>query len=168
MNSASGSNRITVAFMFVGLFLAIWLTGCQSFVQRDVGKIVPEFNQVAIPSQGTSPHTFKTNDMTVAYQCRRAGNKLKIWGSGKIRVEDIKELTFHLYFLDAQGRVISVHNFYSSADQEDYDILKYNVPVFQRDLTIPDGAVAFALGYDGTTVPSRALTGRSFSHFPFA
>ena len=167
MNSTSGSNRRTVAFMVVGLFLAVWLTGCQSFAQRDVGKIVPEFNRVAIPSQGTSSHTFKTNDMTVEYQCRRAGNKFKIWGSGKLRFEDLHELIFHLYFLDAQGRVINVHNFYSFADQEDFDVLKYDVPVFQRDLTIPAGAVAFALGYDGTTVASQALTGRSFSYFPF-
>jgi len=167
MHSTSGSTRRTVTLLFAGLFLVIWLAGCQSIVQRDVGKTVPEFNRVAIPSQGTTSHTFKTNDMTVAYQCRRAGHKLKVWGSGKLRFEDLSELIFHLYFLDAQGRVINVHNFYSFADQEDFDVLRYNMPVFQRDLTIPSGAVAFALGYNGTTVNSQESAGRSFSHYPF-
>lgn len=167
MYSTSGSTRRTVALLFAGLFLVVWLTGCQSIAQRDVGKIVPEFNRVAIPSQGTSSHIFKTSDMTLTYKCRRAGNKLKVWGSGKLRFEDLDELIFHLYFLDAQGRVISTHNFYSFADQEDFDVLKYNIPVFQRDLTIPAGAVAFALGYDGTTVQSHTTTGRSFSYYPF-
>jgi hypothetical protein len=168
MNSTSRIRRRVVALMFGGLFLAIWLTGCQSLAQRDVGKIVPDFNRVAIPSQGTSSHTLKTDDMAITYQCRRAGDKLKVWGSGKLNFEDLDELVFHLYFLDAQGRVISTHNFYSFADQEDFDVLKYNVPVFQRDLTIPAGAVAFALGYDGTTVQSHTMTGRSFSYYPFS
>ena len=167
MNSTSGSNLRTVALLSVGLLLAVWLAGCQSLAQRDVGKIVPEFNRVAIPSQGTTSHTLNTNDMAINYQCRRAGNKLKIWGSGKLHFEDLNELIFHLYFLDAQGRVISVHNFYSFADHEDFDVLKYNLPVFQRDLTIPAGAVAFALGYQGTTVQTKIFPERTFSHYPF-
>ena len=165
--ATAGICRRRVALVFGGLFLAVWLAGCQSLAQRDVGQMVPDFNRVAIPSEGTSSHTINTSDMTVTYQCRRAGDKLKIWGSGKIRHETVNELVFQLYFLDAQGRVISVHDFYSFADQQDFDILKFTMPLFERDLTIPAGAVAFAIGYEGTTMGSKPEPEISFSHYPF-
>ena len=107
--------------VFTGIIAVSWLAGCQSLGQRDMGRLVPDFYRVAIPPSGeTSSNTLKTHDMTVRYQCRRAGNYLKIWGSGDIRYQTINELVFHLYFLDERGEVIGIHNFYSYLDHSDF------------------------------------------------
>jgi len=149
------------------LCVASWLTGCQSLGRRDMGKLVPDFYRVAIPGEGPSAHTLKTNDMTVQYQCRRAGDQLKVWGSGEIRFESIDELVFHLYFLDSRGEVISIKNFFSYADHSDFVELNFVERKFHRDFTIPAGAAAFAIGYDGRTFPAMDMPPISFSHYPF-
>jgi hypothetical protein len=132
-----------------------------------MGKLVPDFYRVAIPDEGTSSHTLKTKDMTVQYQCRRAGDQLKVWGSGEIRFESIDELTFHLYFLDSRGEVIGIKNFFSYADHSDFIELNFVKRNFHRDFTIPSGAVGFAIGYDGTTLRAIDMPPISFSHYPF-
>jgi len=153
--------------LIMGIFLASWLAGCQSLGQRDMGRLVPDYYRVAIPSDGSSSHTFKTNDMTVNYQCRRAGDYLKIWGSGDIRFESINELVFHLYFLDQRGEVIAIHNFYSYLDHSDFIDLNLAKRQIHRDFTIPTGAVAFAVGYDGVTGSMPEQGAISFSYDPF-
>ena len=168
MNVISTNRKAAVGMMLIGIILAAWLAGCQTFGQGDMGRLVPEANRVAIPSPGkTVAGVFQTKDMTINYQARRAGDKLKLWGGGKIHYEFIKELIFHLYFLDAQGRVIKIDNFYAFVDQDDFDILKFNVPAFNREFTIPPGAVAGAIGYDGTTIGSKPEPEMSFSYYPF-
>ena len=167
MKSIAARRMAKGAVMFSMIFAAAWLTGCQSLGQHDVGRMVPDSNRVAIPSTGTDSHTFETNDMTVQYQCRKVDYKLKIWGSGKIHFESVRELVFHVYFLDARGKVIGVRNFYSFVDEEDFEILKFNEPLFNCDLTIPAGAVAFAIGYDGQTGGDKDEDNIAFSHFPF-
>jgi hypothetical protein len=168
MKTISTNRKAAVGMMLMGIFMAAWLAGCQTFGQGDMGRMVPEANRVAIPSPGkTVAGVFKTNDMTIEYHARRADDKLKLWGGGKIHFESIRELVFHLYFLDAQGRVIKIDNFYAFVDQDDFDVLKFNVPTFNRDFTIPPGAVAGAIGYDGTTIGSRPENQISFSHYPF-
>jgi hypothetical protein len=133
-----------------------------------MGRLVPDFHRVAIPPSGeTSPKTFQTRDMTVQYQCRKAGDQLKVWGSGEIRYESINTLTFHLYFLDERGEVIEIHNFFSYADHSDFEILNLGKRNFHRDFTIPEGAVAFAIGYDGVTGRLPGEDAISFSFYPF-
>lgn len=151
----------------IGILAASWLAGCQSMGQRDMGRLVPDFNRVAIPGAGTSSQTLKTKEMTVHYQCRKAGDQLKVWGTGEIRYESISELIFHLYFLDGRGEVIEIHNFYSYADHSDFENLSLGKRNFHRDFTIPDGAVAFAVGYDGLTGRLPGEDAISFSHYPF-
>jgi len=164
----AGKSRAFFTVMFTGIFMAAWLAGCQSLGHRDMGKLVPDFHRVAIPpSGGTSSETFQTRDMTVQYQCRRAGDQLKVWGSGNIRFESINELVFHLYFLDDRGEVISIKNFYSYLDHNNFIELSVANRHFHRDFTIPVGAVAFALGYDGETGHTPGEPDISFSHTPF-
>jgi len=112
---------------------------------------VPDFYRVAIPETGTASKTFKTHDMTVRYQYRRSGDQLKIWGSGSIRYQSINELIFHLYFLNERGEVIGIYNFYSYLDHSDFIELTLEKRQIHRDFTVPQGAVAFAIGYDGET-----------------
>lgn len=105
--------------------------------------------------------------MTIVYQHRAAGNRLKVWGTSTVRFESINELVFHLYFLDERSTVISIHNFYSFLNHSNFIELIDNKRQFHRDFSIPEGAVAFALGYDGATALSREEAGITFSHFPF-
>jgi hypothetical protein len=133
-----------------------------------MGRLVPDFYRVAIPNNGeTASETFQTLDMTFKYQCRRAGNQMKIWGSGNIRFESIDELTFHLYFLDDRGEVISIKNFFSFLDHSDFVDFSAADRQVHRDFTIPAGAVAFAIGYDGNTGKVPGTFDISFSHYPF-
>ena len=110
--------------------------------QRDMGKYVPPGNRVA-------------------------GNRLKVWGASEIRFESINELVFHLYFLDERGEVINIHNFYSYLDHSDFIELTLEKRQIHRDFTIPPGAVAFAIGYDGETGRMPGEDAVSFSHNPF-
>jgi hypothetical protein len=155
------------AILAVGLIWVSILAGCQSMGQRDMGKYVPPGNRVAIKSGGPFDGRFETRDMTIAYQYRVAGNRLKVWGTSEIRFESINELVFHLYFLDERSTVISIHNFYSFLNHSDFIELMDNKRQFHRDFSIPEGAVAFAIGYDGETVRSQEEAGITFSHFPF-
>jgi hypothetical protein len=164
----AGKFRALFTVMFIGFFMASWLAGCQSWGQRNMGRLVPDFYRVAIPNNGeTASETFQTLDMTFKYQCRRAGNQMKIWGSGNIRFESIDELTFHLYFLDDRGEVISIKNFFSFLDHSDFVDFSAADRQVHRDFTIPAGAVAFAIGYDGNTGKVPGTFDISFSHYPF-
>ncbi len=156
-----------MAVLCTGIIWASCLAGCQSLGQRDVGRLVPDFYRVAIPSEGTASETFKTRDMTVHYQYRKAGDKLKIWGSGNIRYKSINELTFHLYFLDGRGEVIGIHNFFSFLDHSDFMELAVAKRQIHRDFTIPAGAAAFAIGYDGVTGRMPGENAIAFFHYPF-
>ena len=167
MRARAGISRITVATLFMGMMGMLWLMGCQSLAQRDMGRLVPDFYRVAIPDEGTAAKTFKTNDMTIDYQYRKAGDQLKIWGSGTIRYDSINELVFHLYFLDGRGEVIGIHNFYSFLDHSDFMDLNLEKRQVHRDFTIPAGAVAFAIGYDGETGRTPGHGVIVFSHNPF-
>jgi len=155
---------IVVLLAAVGI---LWLAGCQSMDQRDMGKFVPPGNRVAIEKGGPFDRRFETNDMTITYQYRVAGNRLKVWGTSEVRFESINELVFHLYFLDERDTVIGIHDFYSFLNHSDFMELKDNTRQFHRDFTVPEGAVAFALGYDGVTGRNQEADGISFSHFPF-
>jgi hypothetical protein len=132
-----------------------------------MGRLVPDFYRVAIPNEGIGSQTLKTNDMTVNYQYTKAGDQLKVWGSGEIRFESIKVLTFHLYFLDERGEVIHIDNFFSYVDHSDFVELDFGKRRFHRDFTIPDGAVAFAIGYDGETGRVPGSFEITFSYYPF-
>jgi hypothetical protein len=154
--------------VFTGIIAVSWLAGCQSLEQRDMGRLVPDFYRVALlPGGDTASNTLKTHDMIVRYQCRRAGDYLKIWGSGEIRYQTINELIFHLYFLDERGEVIGIHNFYSYLDHSDFNELTLEKRQIHRDFTVPPGAVAFAIGYDGETGRMPGEDAISFSHNPF-
>ena len=167
MTWKAGTSRIAFVLLFGGVFLAASLAGCQSFGRRDMGRLVPDFYRVAIPDGGTGSKTFKTPDMTVDYQYRRAGDQLKVWGSGDIRFESINELVFHLYFLDHRGEVIGIQDFFSYLDHTDFIDMSPGKRNFHRDFTIPSGAVAFALGYDGETGRLPGEDAISFSYYPF-
>jgi hypothetical protein len=162
------ANAKALATVITTLLLTVsWLTGCQSLGQRNMGRLVPDFYRVAIPDEGSASKTFKTHDMTIEYQYRKAGNQLKIWGSGTLRYDSINELVFHLYFLDERGAVIGIHNFYSFLDHSDFMELQVEKRQVHRDFTIPAGAVAFAIGYDGETYHTPGHGVISFSHNPF-
>ena len=64
MDLISTRPKTAVGVVLAGIFLTVWLAGCQSFPQRDMGKFVPDFNRVAIPSKGTGSQTLKTDDMS--------------------------------------------------------------------------------------------------------
>ena len=168
MTLKAGKYGAVFAAISTAIFFASWLAGCQSLGQRDMGRLVPDFHRVAIPPSGeTSSNTLKTHDMTVRYQSRKAGDQLKIWGSGTLRYDSINELIFHLYFLDERGAVIGIHNFYSFLDHSDFMELQVEKRQVHRDFTIPAGAVAFAIGYDGETYHTPGHGVISFSHNPF-
>jgi len=167
MSWKAGVLRITTAALCIGIVWTAWLAGCQSLGQRNMGRLVPDFYRVAIPDEGSASKTFKTRDMTIEYQYRKAGDQLKIWGSGTIRYDSINELIFHLYFLDERGAVIGIHNFYSFLDHSDFMELQVEKRQVHRDFTIPAGAVAFAIGYDGETGRTPGQGVISFSHNPF-
>ncbi len=63
--------------------------------------------------------------------------------------------------------MIGIHDFYSFLDHRNFIALKDNTRQFHRDFTVPEGAVAFALGYDGETGQNKEEDGISFYHFPF-
>ena len=143
------------------------LTGCQMQAQRDMGKMVPSGNQVAIKDGGPFDGRFQTKDMSVSYQYWKAGDQLKARGTTRIRYESIKQLIFHLYFLDGQGKVIDIKNFFSFLDDSDFINDPSGDRHFHRDFTIPAGAAAFAIGYDGETGESSEEDPITFSYFPF-
>ena len=149
------------------LALCTMLTGCQMMTQPDMGKFVPSGNQVAIKSGGPFDAQFQTDDMTVAYKYWNAGSQLKVRGTTKIRFESIKELVFHLYWLDEQGKVIDIKNFFSFLDDSNFIDFRSNDRQFHRDFTIPAGAKAFAIGYKGDTMASQDEEEITFSYFPF-
>ena len=158
---------ILVLLAVTGILLGTGLVGCQTMDQRDMGKFVPPGNRVAIKSGGPFEQRFQTNDMTIVYRYRTAGNQLKIWGTIEVRYGSIDELVSHLYFLDARSTVIDAHDFYSFLDHSNFLALKDNKRQFHRDFTVPEGAAAFALGYSGETAHNREEDGISFMHFPF-
>jgi len=145
----------------------VMLTACQTMAQRDLGKLVPSGNRVAIKNGGPFDERFQTEDMTVSYQYWQAGNQLKARGTTSIRYESIKELVFHLYWLDEQGKVIDIRNFYSFLDDSDFIDNPSGDRHFHRDFSIPAGAKAFAIGYDGETAHDRDQDAVTFSYFPF-
>lgn len=152
----------------IGLALSgLIMGGCQTMGQRDMGRYVDSANRVALDKGGPHSQTFQTADMKVTYQYKTAGNQLKVWGQGEIKYESIDELTFHLFFLDAQSKVISSHDFYSHLNHSDFTAIKSNTRQFHRDFTIPAGAQAFAIGYVGETMHSADQEDINFSHMPF-
>ena len=167
MDLISTRRKTAVGMVLAGIFLTAWLAGCQSFAQRDMGKFVPDFNRVAIPSKGADSQTLKTDDMSISYQYMRVGDQLKVWGSGEIRYESINQLVFHLYFLDERGEVINIDNFFSYVDHSDFVVSNFEKRHFHRDFTIPDGAVAFAIGYDGVTGRMPGAFAIPFMYYPF-
>jgi hypothetical protein len=153
MKSLHKSQGILLVIL-AGLTLSgLMLTGCQTMSQRDMGKWVAPENRVVIESDGPHSQTFRTPDMTLTYQYQTAGNRLKVWGRGDIRYESINELVFHLYFLDAKYEVISYHDFFSYLDHSDFAEEIASARQFHRDFNMPAGAHAFAIGYDGETMP---------------
>jgi len=149
------------------MLLIVGLAGCKTMDQRDMGKFVPPGNRVAIERGGPFEQRFQTNDMTIVYQYQTTGNRLKVWGTIDVRYESINELVYHLYFLDERYTVIGIHDFYSFLNHSDFMKFKDNTRQFHRDFTVPEGAVAFALGYGGETVQNKEADGISFYHFPF-
>ena len=63
--------------------------------------------------------------------------------------------------------MISIHDFYSYLNHSEFIELVDNKRQFHRDFSIPEGAVVFALGYDGETGRSQEASAISFSHYPF-
>ena len=160
--------RAIILGMGILLFGAyLMLAGCQTMQQRDMGKLVPYGNRVAIKSGGPFEQRFQTNDMNVSYQYRTAGNQLKVWGTTSLRYESLDVLVFHLYFLDEKGAVIEIHNFFSFLDHSDFVLERASNRQFHRDFTVPAGAVAYAIGYDGKTGHDKDEDAITFSHYPF-
>jgi hypothetical protein len=151
----------------VGLLMAaLSLAGCQTTGQKDIGRQVPSGDRVVLQGGGPYARTLQTYDMTINYQYQTAGNKLKVWGTTAIKYESINELTFHLYFLDDQGRVIAIHDFYSYSDHSDFGNLKSSERQYHRDFTIPADADSFAIGYDGQTEHTADQRKFDFSYSP--
>jgi hypothetical protein len=151
------------------LLVVVGLMGvsCASINQRDMGKLVPPGNRVAIKDGGPFDERFQTNDMSVTYQYWKAGHQLKARGTTHIEYESINQLVFHLYWLDEQGKVIDIKNFFSFLDDSDFVNFKASDRHFHRDFTIPAGATAFAIGYDGETGMDKDVGAITFSYFPF-
>jgi hypothetical protein len=143
------------------------LVGCQMIAQPDMGKMVPSGNRVAIKSGGPFDEQFQTEDMTVTYKYWTASKQLKVRGTTRIRFQSIDELVFHLYWLDEQGKVIDIKNFFSFLDDSDFIKFRSSDRQFHRDFTIPAGAKAFAIGYKGDTMASQDEDQVTFSYFPF-
>jgi hypothetical protein len=135
--------------------------------QSEIGRQVPSGNRVVVQEGGPHDQTFQTADMTIRYQYWTAGNQLKVKGTTNIRYESIKELTFHLYFLDAQGQVIAIHDFFSFLDHSDFDTFRSDSRQYHRDFNMPDGTKAFAIGYHGETMHSADQEQIDFFHSPF-
>ena len=159
--------RSTALAVFLIILSGLALAGCQTFDQMGVGRWVPPENRVLIQAGGPHAQTFTTNDMTVNYQYQTAGNRLKIWGSGTIKYESIDELAFHMFFLDAQDKVIGRYDFFSYLDFDDFIEMHSNNRLFHRDFTMPPGAKAFAIGYDGATMHTADQDIIEFSYSPF-
>jgi hypothetical protein len=154
-------------FAVIGLLMAaLGLAGCQTMFKSDIGRQVPAGDWVIIKDGGPHARTFHTGDMTIKYQYWKAGNQLKVLGTTDIKYESVNELTFHLFFLDGQGRVIAVHNFFSFLDHSDFIDFKSNARKYHRDFTIPDGAKAFAIGYTGETGRTADQPDVDFSYSP--
>jgi hypothetical protein len=153
---------LTVLFLLTGL-----LPGCQSMGAKDIGRQVPSGGRVVLQDGGPHAQTFQTRDMTIKYQYRTAGSQLKVWGTTAIKYESIKTLIFHLFFLDADGKVIAIHDFFSYLDHSDFAEFKSDERQFHRDFTMPDGAKAFAIGYDGETMHSADQEQIDFFYAPF-
>jgi hypothetical protein len=156
---------LEIGILLLGLMVV--LAGCQTMKQRDMGKIVPTGNQVVIKSGGPFEQRFQTNDMNVSYQYRTAGNQLKVWGTTSLRYESLDVLVFHLYFLDEKGAVIEIHNFFSFLDHSDFVLERASNRQFHRDFTVPAGAKAYAIGYDGKTGHDKDQDAITFSYYPF-
>jgi len=153
--------------VFALSMLGLVLVGCQTFGQMDIGKWVPPGNRVMIEGPGPYAQVFQTADMRVHYQYQTAGNQLKVWGRSEIKYESIGELTFHLFFLDDQDKVIGRYDFFSFLEFSDFVDLNTNDRQFHRDFTIPPGTKAFAIGYDGETAHTRDQDAFEFSYSPF-
>lgn len=167
MKSLPNPQGVLLAIL-IGLTLSgLMLTGCQTMSQRDMGKWVPPENRVVLKSGGPHGQIFRTPDMTLTYQYKTAGNRLKIWGRGDLRYESINELFFHLFFLDARYEVISHHDFFSYLDHSEFAEEISSMRKFHRDFSMPAGAHAFAIGYDGETMPISGRGVINFSHTPF-
>jgi hypothetical protein len=165
--SAPHEKRTILQIAVIGLLMAtVGLAGCQTLFKSDIGRQVPSGDWVIIQDGGPHAQIFQTGDMTVKYQYWKAGNQLKVLGSTAIKYESINELTFHLFFLDGQGTVIEVHDFYSFLDHSDFIDFKSNARKYHRDFTIPDGAKAFAIGYAGKTGRTADQPDVDFSYSP--
>ncbi len=166
MNLSSAKRNLIVIAVVGLLMAALSLAGCQTMAQKDIGRQVPSGGRVVLQGGGPHAQTFKTGDMTINYQYQTAGNQLKVWGTTAIKYESINELIFHLYFLDDQGKVIAIHNFYSYLDHSDFATFKSNERQYHRDFRIPAGAKAFAIGYDGETEHTADQADINFSYSP--
>jgi hypothetical protein len=154
--------------ILIGLSLSgLMLAGCQAMRQHDMGKWVGPENRVVIESGGPHSQTFRTSDMTLTYQYKTAGNRLKIWGRADLRYESINELVFHLFFLDTKYEVISHQDFFSYLDHSEFAEEISNTRQFHRDFNMPAGAHAFAIGYEGETMRILGQGVINFSHTPF-
>ena len=157
-----------LAVILTGLFLLTGLLpGCQSMGAKDIGRQVPSGGRVVLQDGGPHAQTFQTGDMTIKYQYWMTGNHLKVLGTTAIKYESIKTLIFHLFFLDADGKVIAIHDFFSYLDHSDFAEFKSDERQFHRDFTTPDGAKAFAIGYDGETMHSADQEQIDFFYAPF-
>ena len=156
-----------LAVILTGLFLLTGLLpGCQSMGAKDIGRQVPSGGRVVLQDGGPHAQTFQTGDMTIKYQYWMAGNHLKVLGTTAIKYESINTLTFHLYFLDDQGKVIAIHDFFSFLDHSNFVNFKSNARQYHRDFAIPAGAKAFAIGYDGETARTADQPEINFSYSP--
>lgn len=154
--------------MLIGAALSgFMLVGCQTMAQRDIGRWVAPENRVVIKNGGPHSQTFRTPDMTLTYQYKTAGNRLKIWGRADLRYESIDELVFHLFFLNARDEVISHQDFFSYLDHNEFAEAISSTRQFHRDFNMPAGAHAFAIGYDGETMRILGQGVVNFSHTPF-
>jgi hypothetical protein len=163
----SGEKRNLLQIAVIGFVMtALSLAGCRTMESKAIGRQVPSGARVVLQEDGPHAQTFQTGDMTIKYQYWKAGKHLKVLGTTAIKYESINELTFHLYFLDDQGRVVAVHNFYSFLDHSDFTVFKSNARQYHRDFSIPDGASAFAIGYSGETEHTADQDRFNFSYSP--
>jgi hypothetical protein len=166
MKTAGKNQKRSRAVLAGLLLLALGVAGCTTMYRSDIGRQVPSGDWVIIKEGGPYAQTFRTGDMTVKYQYWKAGNQLKVMGTADIKYESVNALTFHLYFLDGQGRVIAVHDFFSFLDHSDFVVFKSNARRYHRDFTIPGGAAAYAVGYSGETGRTADQPDVEFSYSP--
>ena len=163
--SRARQRRLRIAL--IGLLMtALSLAGCQTMGQKDIGRQVPAGGRVVLQDGGPHAQTFQTYDMTIKYQYWKSGEHLKVLGTTAIKYESINDLIFHLYFLDDQGKVIAIHNFYSYLNHSDFTEFKSNARQYHRDFTVPAGAKAFAIGYAGETERTADQDDVNFSYSP--